>query len=81
MGLVALNALLVQTTYQMQSIQKEVAGLSDQQKLLEDEVATDSSPDRVAGWARENGMVAPEPGDIVILPVPGVAAASDGAHG
>jgi cell division protein FtsL len=79
-GLVALNALLVQTTYQMQSIQKEVGDLTDQQRLLNDEVARDSSPDRVAGWAREHGMVAPLPGDIVILPVPGVAAASAGAR-
>jgi cell division protein FtsL len=81
MGLVALNALLVQTTYRMQTIRQEVSDLSDQQVQLTDQVARKSSPETVAKWARLHGMTTPLPGDTVILPVPGVTSAPDANAG
>jgi cell division protein FtsL len=71
MGLVAVNALLVQTTYRMQSVQAQVKTLSDRHVQLQEEAASLSSPQRVADWAREHQMVMPGPGATVILRVPG----------
>lgn len=71
-GFVAVNALLVQTTYEMQSVSVQVQSLADQQVVLTNEAATLSSPERVAGWARTTGFEMPRPGDTVILRVPGV---------
>jgi cell division protein FtsL len=81
MGLVALNAMLVQTTYGMQTVRQHVADLSSQQVELKDEVASLSSPENVARWARLHQLTMPAPGDAIILPVPGVASASDQAGG
>jgi cell division protein FtsL len=71
MGLVALNALLVQTTYRMQAVQQNVQDLSDRHVQLEEAAASLSSPERVAAWAARHQMVMPEPGATVILRVPG----------
>jgi hypothetical protein len=76
MGLVALNAMLVQTTYRMQTVQQHVQDLAQQQLQLSDTAATLSSPESVARWASKNGLTMPKPGDTIILPVPGVASAS-----
>ena len=81
MGLVALNAMLVQTTYGMQTVRQHVVDLSSQQVELKDQVASLSSPENVARWARLHQLTMPAPGDAIILPVPGVASASDQAGG
>ena len=81
LGLVALNALLVQTTYRMQVVQQEVADLADQQARLSNDAARLSAPERVADWAASQGMTMPRAGDTVILRVPGVAAAPEGGDG
>jgi cell division protein FtsL len=80
-GLVALNALLVQTTYRMQTVRQEVSDLSEQQVRLADAVASLSSPQTVARWARLQGMTSPQPGDTIILPVPGVTSSPDASAG
>ena len=80
MGLVALNAMLVQTTYRMQTVRQQVIDLSEEQVQLTDQVASLSSPENVARWARQHDLTMPEPGDTIILPVPGVASASDPAR-
>jgi len=81
MALVALNAMLVQTTYRMQTVRQEVSDLSQAQVQLSDQVASLSSPQTVARWARQHGLTMPLPGDTIILPVPGVASASNPAPG
>ncbi len=80
MGLVAVSALSVQTTYHGQVFRQEVSDLSSQQIELTDRVAALSAPERVAARARADGMQVPGPGDTVVLRVPGVAApATSGA--
>lgn len=79
-GLVAVNAFLVQTTYRMQAVQQEATDLAQRQMELSDQVASLSSPERVAEWARLHEMVMPAPGDTVILRVPGVASGDGGAR-
>lgn len=81
LGLVALNALLVQTTYRMQDVQQQVRDLADHQVRLSNDAAELSSPQRVAEWAASQGMTMPGVGDTVILRVPGVAAAAGGDAG
>lgn len=81
MGVVALNAMLVQTTYRMQTVRQQELDLSQQQVQLTDEAASLSSPENVARWARLHGLTMPQPGDTIILPVRGVASTSDPAHG
>jgi cell division protein FtsL len=81
LGLVALNALLVQTTYRMQDVQQQVRDLADHQVRLSNDAAMLSSPQRVHDWAASQGMTMPGPGDTVILRVPGVAAALSGDAG
>jgi cell division protein FtsL len=78
-GFVAINALLVQTTYRMQTVQREVMDLQGDQKVLVNQVATLSSPIRVAAWAQAHRMVMPGPGETVILAVPDAAARSGSA--
>jgi cell division protein FtsL len=81
MGVVALNAMLVQTTYRMQTVRQQVVDLSQQQVQLADQVASLSSPENVARWAKLHGLTMPKPGDTIILPVRGVASTSDPARG
>ena len=68
-GVVSLNALLVQTEYQIRSAQQQAAQMLAQHEALVNDVARASSPARVANWARRHGMVAPR--DAVILPIAG----------
>jgi cell division protein FtsL len=81
MGLVALNAMLVQTTYGMQTVRTQVADLAEEQVQLSDQVASLSSPETVALWARQHDLAMPQPGDTIILAVPGVVSSSGHAHG
>ena len=71
-GIVALNAMVVNTTYRMESAQQALGDLHEQQKSLSTEVARLSSPSRIAEWAATQQMVMPD--DVVILRVAGVGA-------
>lgn len=71
MGVVALNALVVNTTYRTIDVERRVRALQDVHEELDIEVARLSSPSRIAAWADVVGMVVPGPGESVILRVPG----------
>ena len=68
-GIVSLSALLVQTGFGIDRDEARIAELTDQRELLFKEVATMSSPGRIASWARTRGFVMPE--SVVVLQVPG----------
>ena len=68
-GVVSLNALLVQTEYEIRSAQQQATRMLAEHEALVNEVARLSSPAKVASWARRQGMVVPR--DAVILPIPG----------
>jgi cell division protein FtsL len=70
-AIVALGAMVVNTTYRMTDTQRRVVALEERHTRLTLEVATLSSPLRVAEWADMVGLEAPAPGDSVILRVPG----------
>ncbi len=70
-AVVALGALVVNTTYRMTDVQSQVRGLLDRQAELDLDVAQLSSPSRIAEWADMVGLVRPAAGDSVILRVPG----------
>jgi cell division protein FtsL len=72
LAVVALNAMVVNTTYRMTEVQGRARMLARQHDELEVEVARLSSPSRIAAWADVVGMVVPRPGESVILRVPGV---------
>jgi hypothetical protein len=74
-GLVSLNAMRVDAAYRTRSVTERVRLLTDERRLLVNDVARLSSPSRIGTWARRSGLVDPAPGDIVILQVPGEAAA------
>jgi len=71
-GIVALNAMVVNTTYRIESAQQTLGDLQTQQKSLSTEVARLSSPSRIAEWAATRQMVMPD--DVVILRVEGAGA-------
>ena len=70
-AVVALGALVVNTTYRMTDVQSQVGVLLERQAELDLEVAGLSSPSRIAEWAGMVGLVRPATGDSVILRVPG----------
>jgi cell division protein FtsL len=76
-GVVAVNALVVNTTYKLRGVQQEVRALDDESETLQIQVAHRSSPSRIAIWADEHGMILPAPQDVVPLAVPG---RRDGGH-
>ena len=78
-GIVALNALLVQTQYSMRSVQQSATVQQAEHETLVNEVARLSSPARVAAWAHGEGMVTPK--DVVILRVPGTGTPSETSPG
>ena len=71
MVVVALNALVVNATYRMTEVERQVQALQEVQDDREIEIARLSSPSRIADWAVTVGMVVPGPGESVILRVPG----------
>lgn len=68
-GIVSLSALVVQASFRVDSLQSRIAQLTDQQRVLHEQVAAESSPARIQTWARQEGLVMP--GDVVVLRVPG----------
>jgi hypothetical protein len=77
-GLVSLNAMRVDAAYRTRSVSERVRLLTDEREALVNSVARLSSPSRVGDWARHNGLVHPAAGDVVILEVPSMGAATDG---
>ena len=71
MGVVSLNALVVNTTYRTIDVERRVRVLQREHEELDIEVARLSSPSRIAAWADAVGLVVPGPGESVILRVPG----------
>jgi ferric-dicitrate binding protein FerR (iron transport regulator) len=69
-GLVSLNAMRVDTAYRTRSVAERVRLLTDERRILVNDVARLSSPSRIGTWARRTGLVPPAPGDVVILQIP-----------
>lgn len=74
-GIVALNAMVVNTTYRMESAQQTLDDLQEQQKSLSIVVAERSAPSSIAEWAATQRLVRPNPQDVVVLKVPGAGPA------
>jgi cell division protein FtsL len=68
LGVVALNALLAQSSFRVDDLQQRIAALSQEHLELVHEQATLSAPGRIAAWARRHGMRLPD--DIRFLHVP-----------
>jgi cell division protein FtsL len=70
-GIVALNAMVVNTTYRMETAQRSLDDLQEQQAALSIDVATLSAPSHIEEWAKSQWMVRPNPQNVVVLKVPG----------
>jgi hypothetical protein len=70
-GVVALNAMLAQTAFAIHAARSDLSALTERHEVLVKQLATASAPDRLAGWARSQGMVTPA--RVEIVSVPGVA--------
>jgi cell division protein FtsL len=68
-GLASLSAMLVQTTFRVEDLESTIATERDAQEMLTEQVASRSSPSRIAGWALGRGMVMPD--DVVVVQVSG----------
>ncbi len=88
-GLVALlmlNTKLAENSFRLQNLQTDSAQLADQEQALRQEVAVNSSPQRLAELARRQGMVPKEypafldvrSGKVLGQPKPGAAAPGTG---
>ncbi|MBI3647862.1 MAG: hypothetical protein HY240_03780, partial [Actinobacteria bacterium] len=76
-GIVSLQAMLAQTSFHTVQLRSEIGALADRYDVLTSEAARLSAPDRIAAWARANGMQQADPAHTVIVPVK----ALDGAPG
>jgi hypothetical protein len=77
-GLVSLNAMRVDAAYRTRSVTERVRLLTDERRVLVNDVARLSSPSRIGTWARRSGLVPPAPGDVVVLQVPSAGFLSSG---
>jgi hypothetical protein len=68
LGLVALNALLAQTSFRVDDLEQRVGVLTQKNLELTRQQATLSAPGRIAAWARSHGMRLPD--EIRFLHVP-----------
>jgi cell division protein FtsL len=66
-GVVSLSALLVRASFAEQALRAQLHELDEAHQALVREVVTLSAPSRIAGWAREEGMIIAE--DVVVLRV------------
>ncbi len=66
-GVVSLSALVVQSSFAADDLRSRIGDLAEHQQVLTEQVASLSSPARVAVWARRHGMVVPD--DVVVLRV------------
>lgn len=83
LGLVALNALLAQSSFRVDDLEQRVGVLTQQNLELTRQQAALSAPGRIAAWARSHGMRLPD--EIRFLHVPAAsttapAGAADHAH-
>jgi cell division protein FtsL len=70
-GVVSLSAMVVQTSMQVTEVESRLRELSESHETLVTEAAELSAPGRLAEWASNSGMVAPD--GVVILQVSGEA--------
>ena len=77
-GVVAMNALLDQRTFQITALQRDVSSLQGRDRALVEQAAALDAPGRLGTWARSHGLVMPEQGAVVILDVPGQGPATGG---
>jgi cell division protein FtsL len=66
-GVVSLSVLVVQSSFRADDLRAHIGELADRQQVLTEEVASLSSPARIASWARRDGMVTPD--KVVVLRV------------
>jgi cell division protein FtsL len=76
MTVVALNAMVVNATYRLQSVQEEQHALTEDGAALRIDVARLSSPSRIAEWAADNDMRTPTSNEVIPLRVAGAGAGS-----
>ena len=70
LGLVALNALLAQTSFKIDDLQERVEKLSQSYDQRAYEAARLAAPRRIWQAAHDLGLMPPE-GGVQVLPVPG----------
>jgi hypothetical protein len=70
LGLVALNAMLAQSSFRVDHLEQRVGVLAQQNLELTRQHAALSAPGRIAAWARSHGMRLPD--EIRFLHVPAV---------
>jgi len=68
LGLVALNALLAQSSFRVDDLEQRVGVLTQANLELTRQQAALSAPGRIAAWARSHGMRLPD--EIRFLHVP-----------
>ena len=68
LGLVALNAMLAQSSFRVDHLEQRVGVLAQQHLELTRQHAAMSAPGRIAAWARSHGMRLPD--EIHFLHVP-----------
>ncbi len=68
LGLTALTALLAQSSFRVDDLEKRIGALSQDNLELTRQQAALSAPGRIAAWARSHGMRLPD--DIHFLHVP-----------
>ena len=71
LGVVALNALVVNTTYRLEAVEQRQRAAAESGAALEVQVAHQSSPSRISRWAGAHGMVLPDSDAVVPLQVAG----------
>jgi hypothetical protein len=74
LGLVALNAVLAQTSFRADDLTTKVDTLTDRSAELRKNVAVLSAPGRIDRWAQGQGMIPPDPHDVHVLHPPGTGA-------
>jgi cell division protein FtsL len=70
LGLVLLNVMVSENSFQLEELSDRVAGLERRVEIRRLEAARLSSPDRIARQARRLGLVVPDPLSVVHLPGP-----------
>ncbi|MDP9295228.1 MAG: hypothetical protein M3O88_00855 [Actinomycetota bacterium] len=70
LGLVALHAVLAQTSFRIDDLTTHVNDLTNRNAGLRKSVAVLSAPEQVAAWAQKHGMNAPDPHDVHVLHPP-----------
>jgi cell division protein FtsL len=77
-GLASLSAMLVQTSFRVDELEATIATERDAHEELTVQVASRSSPSRIATWALGRGMVMPD--EVVVVQVPGPTRGAGGAE-